>query len=81
MADDLTRHLYANLVNQLYAVPPPRRRRSCWVMNQEWLNECRKIGDYPETPRIMLPTFAQEIMLGLPVFVTGDGGFPHLIAD
>jgi hypothetical protein len=78
---ELARDLYTNLVAQLYDVPPPRRARSSWVMNQDWLNECRKIGDYPPSPRAMLPTFAQEIMLGLPVYVTEDGGFPHLIAD
>ena len=73
MADDLARELYTNLVHQLYSVPAPRRRRSCWVMNREWYDECRKIGGWPE-PGI-------TTMLGLPFAVTEDGGFPHLIAD
>ena len=84
MADDLSSDLYANLVDQLYAVPPARRRRSCWVMNLHWWNECRKIGDFPPTPRVAwppVPFTAQETMLELPVHVTPDGGFPHLIAD
>ena len=84
MADDIGRDLYANLVDQLYAVPPARRARSCWVMNLDWWNECRKIGDLPPAPRVAMPPVpfnAQEAMLGRPVFVAEDGGFPHLIAD
>ena len=82
--EELTRDLYANLVDQLYSVPAPRRKRSCWVMNREWELECRKIGDHPRTPRIMpppIPLGAPVLMLDLPVYVTADGGFPHLIAD
>jgi len=44
MQEELTRDLFANLLDQLYAVPPPRRKRSCWVMNPEWYEECTKIG-------------------------------------
>ena len=74
MADDLSRDLYANLADQLYAVPPARRARSCWVMNHEWYDECAKIGRWRSPGK---PT----TMLGLPLHVTEDGGFPHLIAD
>jgi hypothetical protein len=83
MTADLARDLYANLCGQLRDVPWPRRPRSCWVMSLEWWNECRKIGDFPPDPRVApaVPFTAQETMLGLPVHVTGDGGFPHLIAD
>lgn len=73
-AEELTRDLYANLVDQLYAVPPARRARSCWIMNHEWWNECAKIGDWRG------PGDATT-MLGLPFFVAENGGFPHLIAD
>ena len=72
-ATQLSLDLYRNLVDQLYAVPPSRRARSCWVMNQEWYDECRKIGDWPE-PGV-------TTLLGLPFVVTADGGFPHLITD
>jgi hypothetical protein len=74
MADELTRDLFANLVSQFYDVPAPRRARSCWVMNHEWYEECTKIGGGWPEPGI-------TTMLGLPYFVTEDGGFPHLIAD
>ena len=73
-ADDLSRDLYVNLVDQLYAVPPARRARSCWVMNREWYDECAEVGDWRG------PDDATT-MLGLPLFVTEDGGFPHLIGD
>ena len=74
MADDLSRALCANLVDQLYAVPPDRRKRSCWIMNQDWWDECAKLGDWPRSA-------PGTTILGRPVFVTEDGGFPHLIAD
>ena len=74
MADDLSRDLYANLVNQFYDVPPARRERSCWVMNREWWGECARIGNWPESA-------PGTTMFGLPLFVTETGGFPHLIAD
>ena len=73
-AGQLTRDLYANLVDQLYDVPPAWRKRSCWVMNHEWYGECTKIGGgWPEP--------GCTTMLGLPFVVTEDGGFPHLITD
>ena len=74
MADELTRDLYANLVDQLYAAPAHTRKRSRWVMNHEWWDECRKIGGgWPEA--------GITTMLGLPFKITDDGGFPHLAED
>jgi hypothetical protein len=77
---ELTRDLYAYLVNELYSVPAPRRKRSCWVMNPEWYEECTKIG---ASPRLGpgWPEPGVTTMLGLPFVVTEDGGFPHLIMD
>ena len=80
MADaqaELTRDLYAYLVDEFYSVPRPRRQRSCWVMNHEWLNECRKIDYWTPNAPLAKPV----TMLGLPIHVTDDGGFPHLIGD
>lgn len=71
---ELTRGLYEYLVNELYDTPPPRRQRSCWVMNREWYDECTKIGGCWPEPGV-------TTMLGLPFVVADDGGFPHLIAD
>jgi hypothetical protein len=75
--ESLTRDLREYLINEFSSAPRPRRERSCWVMNIEWLNECRKIESHLYDGSIGHP----EIMLGLPVYVTEDGGFPHLIAD
>jgi len=70
----LSRDLYAYLVDELYSVPAPRRKRSAWVMGREWYDECAKIGGWHAMP-------TAKHMLGRPLFVTEDGGFPHLIAD
>ena len=78
-AAELTRDLYRNLVDQYYAVPPLRRPRSRWVMNQEWYDECRKIGGSGGQPG--WPEAGITTMLGLPFVVAENGGFPHLIAD
>lgn len=76
----LTRDLRKYLIDEFYSVPAPRRRRSAWVMNIEWLNECRKIDKI--SPGHYIGRIGQpETMLGLPLYVTEDGGFPHLIAD
>jgi hypothetical protein len=77
MASELARDLHANLVGQLHAVPPATRARSRWVMNLEWLNECRRLSWEASPVQLTEP----ETMLGLPVQVREDGGFPHLIAD
>jgi hypothetical protein len=79
-ADTLTRDLYTYLLNELYTVPAPRRARSCWVMNQEWYDECTKIGGNPREPHGW-PEPGCTTLLGLPFMVTEAGGFPHLIAD
>jgi hypothetical protein len=69
--DDLSRALYAYLVDELYSVPAPQRARSRWVMNREWYDECCRIGS---------PEGGAATLLGLPYTVTADGGVPHLIA-
>jgi len=76
MQEELTRDLHANLVRQYSDIPAGRRQGCHWVMNLEWLNECRKIA--PPLP--MTGSFVEQIM-GLPIRVTEDGGFPHLVAD
>jgi predicted phage gp36 major capsid-like protein len=79
-AEELTRDLYANLVDQYYDTPARYRKRCCWVMNREWFEECRKIGRAP-WECYGWPQPGCTTMLGLPFAVTEDGGFPHLIAD
>jgi len=63
------------MVNHMYDVPADERRRSTWVMNQEWFDECAKIGWNGWQPAGLATMFA------LPVQLTDDGGVPHLVAS
>lgn len=75
--DQLSRDLYGHLVDLLRTVAPGQRRH--WVMNLEWFSECRKI-QRSGTILLAIPSPGrEEHMLGIPLTVTEDGGFPHLV--
>ena len=73
---ELGRELYDHLVNELYSVDAPRRRRSVWVMNGEWETELRALADDLGNPLWEAP---RPCLFGLPYLVTPDGGIPHLM--
>jgi hypothetical protein len=74
------RDLYRYLVIALNAVPPSLRRNAVWVMDGYWLAWVRSC------PPAARPGLTSEIaaappslyLLGLPVTVLPDGGWPHL---
>ena len=72
LSGDLREHIY-----QTHANGP--RRDSRWVMNLEWFNEVRRIGDR-QGPLYHpgLTVSAPEYLLGIPIEVRDDGGVPHL---
>ena len=68
---DLRRHIYET------ACSHPAGQRARWVMNQEWVNECRKLE--LEAGRAFWNFDRRgEYMLGIPIDVRDDGGLPHL---
>ena len=78
LAEDVLYHVYFVHAE----TPAAERRRSRWVMSQEWLNEVRQAD--LASQRGMYWTglgrdrAAPEMLLGLPVEVREDGGVPHL---
>lgn len=79
-AEPLGPDLYDYLVEALYAVPAPERRRSHWVMNREWELEVRTLAEFLDvSPRApSMAADAPDLLLGLPYEVREDGGVPHL---
>lgn len=78
-AEPLFPALYAYLLDELHNAPRDLRLYGQWVMNTEWLNECRKIDDRPSRFALhLLPTGVPETLLGLPIDIRDDGGMPHL---
>ena len=69
---ELSHELYVYMVDHMYDVAAAERRRSRWVMNDEWFFECVKIAGCPPDKI--------EYFLGLPFDVRDDGGVPHLEA-
>ena len=64
----------------VYEHEPATRQGAHWVMNTEWLLECRKVTDSSGYP-VFIPSFSlngPQLILGFPVEVRKDGGVPHL---
>ena len=79
-------NLYKELVTALYAAHPMLRLGSAgtrWVMDLEWYRrvraEARQAGSDPDgdDPDEWTPD-PKDLLIGIPVSVTGDGGRPHL---
>jgi hypothetical protein len=71
LIDDLHRHIYEAVRSRAGS------GAMCWVMNQEWVNECRKLE--PEAgPAFWHFDRVGEYMLGIPIKVREDGGLPHI---
>lgn len=62
LSDALREHLYRTFGDT------PAAERGHWVMNPEWLTECR---------RLWSPS-AGTALLGLPIEISDDGGAPHI---
>jgi|HubBroStandDraft_2_1064218.scaffolds.fasta_scaffold05850_8 HK97 family phage major capsid protein len=79
-ADTLGADLFEHLIFWVHEAPKAKRLQ--WVMNGEWLNECRRMTDGSGHPRnLMEPAFrldGPDYLLGVPVDVRDDGGVPHL---
>jgi HK97 family phage major capsid protein len=80
MMDTLTDELRSYLIQALYDEDAATRKRSHWVMNDEWFLEVRKLTDQMGHPLYLPPVSVTgpEILLGLPVEIKADGGAPHL---
>ncbi len=75
LTDDLRRYIYT------MEAAEPRGVKLRWVMNTEWLNECRKLDDSRGAMWVRLssaPLGTPEYLLGIPIEVRDDGGVPHL---
>jgi len=62
------------IVGQLAALHPALRSRAEWVMNPWWEGYVRKLA----APPAGLPEGTLETLLGLPLAIARDGGWPHL---
>ena len=71
-AEPLRPDLIRFILDAFYEIPPSRRWGYRWIMNQEWLDECRKIAEPPRVADIYLQ------LMGLPIEARPDGGVPHL---
>jgi predicted phage gp36 major capsid-like protein len=72
LSGDLREHIY-----QTHANGP--RHDARWVMNLEWLNECRRIDTAGGASFwVHAMTGRTEYLLGIPVEIREDGGVPHL---
>jgi len=77
---DLSRDLYAYLLNILYSVSHERRCHGYWVMSHEWWTEIRRMADlygYPVAQPPARPS-GDDALFGLPVHVTADADLPRL---
>jgi HK97 family phage major capsid protein len=74
---DLTRDLYAYLMNHLYSVSHERRCHGYWVMSQEWWAEIRRMAD-PDGRSVVMPRFDDPALFGLPVWIMDEPGLPRL---
>ncbi len=61
--------LHRYLIDTYYSQPAVTRRVSHWVMNTEWYDECRKLGE------------AGSFLIGLPIEVRDDAGAPVLTTE
>lgn len=80
MQDTLSGDLYAYLVEAIYVHEPEARQGAHWVMNPEWLSECRQMTDGEGFP-VWHPSMSlagPDVLLGFPIEVRKDGGAPHL---
>ena len=74
LAGDLQEHVYRIYAN----TSELDRERSRWVMNLEWLGECRKMPDVAGNPFYRPQPGIPEFLLGIPIEIRADGGAPHL---
>lgn len=59
-----------------YAVPAPLRQDAYWVMDPWWLSHCYAYaGTTAQAPPIPAAT---PVLVGKPVLVIANGGWPHL---
>ena len=73
----LSGELRSAIYETFAAVPYLERNLSHWVMNQEWVNECRKL-ELEAGPAFWHFDRVGEYMLGIPIEVRAEGGLPHL---
>ena len=78
--DTLTDVLRDHLHFWLGAVPALERRRSRWVMNSDWLMECRRLdgAGHGLWTHLGQNWTEPETLLGIPIEIRDDGGVPHL---
>ncbi len=77
-ADSITGELREYLYRTWADTPPKERGR--WVMNAEWLSECRKLHDPGGFP-LALPSLSPtglNWLIGIPVEIRDDAGAPRL---
>ena len=81
--EDFHRQLYAYLVEERFLLPHAARKRARWVMNVEWLNECRKMANgldpYHPAYHVRWDRNMTETLLGMPLDVDEAAGFPRLV--
>jgi hypothetical protein len=57
----------------------PRGKRLMWVMSLEWHQEIRKVADPRGAWLAALEWDLPETLLGIPVEIRDDAGFPKLV--
>ena len=73
-ASELRDYLYRTQANGVRLLENPR-----WVMNLEWLNDCRKADTAGGASWwVHVGLGKPEYLLGIPIEVREDGGVPHL---
>jgi hypothetical protein len=67
----------AQMIFGLYhALPPPLREHAVWVMDPHWLRHCYAFAG--TTGQAAPDPEASPVLVGRPVVVTENGGWPHL---